>query len=153
MSENIKHASYHNGTIIGVINDKLTALNTKGELCEIPFPKFKHKQIVKTTKEYFSPKSFTRLLSPCYTESRGWVYGENYIDREGKTGGSGWSFDESGFLPLDDASDILLAKRIELVDRLNELKNETRSVTEELSKLRYAIDIVSPKNTTNEPTT
>lgn len=150
MSESIKHVSYHNGVIIGVSNDKLMALNTKGELCEIPFPKFKHKQIVKTTKEYFSPKSFTRLLSPSYTENRGWVYGENYIDRAGNPGGSGWSFDESGFLPLDDARDILVAKRIELVDRLNELKNETRLVTEELAKLKYAIDITSIHPTTNE---
>lgn len=141
----IENMEYHNGKIIAIVDDNIQAINSKGELCEIPPPKFRHKQIVKTTDTYFSPKSFTRLLRPTYTENRGWVYGEGYINRDGTGGGSGWSFNEDSFLPLTDARDILIAKRIEIKERLAEISYQSKVLTEELSKVEYAINITQPQ--------
>lgn len=138
---NIEEIRYSQGEILAIKEDGILAKNAKGEYCTIPLPKFRHKQFVKTTDTYFSPKSFTRLVSPCYTETRGWVYGENYVDRTGMFGGTGWSFDEDGFLPLTDARDILIAKRIEIKEELSELTHKTKLLNDELAKVEYAIQL------------
>jgi len=139
----LENVRYHLGEILQLKEGVLIAKNTKGEMCEIPLPKFRHRQIVQTAPDYFSPKSFTRLLDPTYVEERGWVYGENYIDRHGHGGGCGYSFDEKSFLPLEDARDILIAKRIELNEKLATLRHETKLAEAELAKVEYGIELTA----------
>lgn len=146
---NISELKYHGGEILAVGKDGLMCRNGKGEFCNIPFPRFANKQIVKTTSDYFSPKSFTRLIDPTYTENRGWIYGENYIDREGMQGGCGYSFEEKWFTELEDVRDILIARRLSIKEEMSWLNSRLKTLSDELSKAEYAIQLTSPPpNTT-----
>lgn len=136
--------SYSEGKIISVQEDGILCRNKKGEFCTIPLPKFRHNQFVKTTLTYYSPKTFTRLVNPTYTLTRGWVYGERYIDRQEQQGGTGYSFEEDSFLPLDDARDILIARKLEVSEEISLLNAKSKRLSEELSKLVYALEITKP---------
>ncbi len=57
------------------------------------------------------------------------------------TGGAGWSFEEDGFLPLDDARDILIARRIEINEKTTELTYQLKTLHEELAKVEYGIKL------------
>lgn len=134
---------YKDGEIIKVESDHIFARNSQGEFCKIPKNKFSNGEIVQTTAAYYSPKSFTRLVSPTYTENRGWVYGENYIDREGGQGGCGYFFEEEHFLPLTDGKDILLAKRLQTLWRKKDLQIELNRAESDLEKINYCLGLIN----------
>lgn len=134
---------YKDGEIIKIEDDHIFARNSQGEFCKIPKNKFPEGEIVQTTPTYYSPKSFTRLITPTYTENRGWVYGENYIDREGRQGGCGYSFEEEHFLPLSDGKDILLAKRLQAIWRKQDAEILFKRAESEIEKIDYCLALIN----------
>jgi hypothetical protein len=140
-----KNVSYSGGEILSWQEDHILARNSKGEYCKIPHPKFHDRQFVKTRDGFYSPADFTRVLHPTYTETRGWVYGQQYINRDGIGGGSGWSWDEADFLPLKDPRDILIARRISILEDSRDLELHLKRNQAELEKIHYALELTQPK--------
>lgn len=134
---------YKDGDIIKIEGDHIFARNSQGEFCKIPKNKFEDGEIVQTTTTYYSPKSFTRLVSPMFTEDRGWVYGENYIDRDGQQGGAGYFFEEVHFMPLTDGKDILLAKRLQAIWRKNDAAILLNRAESEIEKIDYCLSLIN----------
>lgn len=111
------------------------------EIKNVKSPLFNDGEIVSTSSKHFSQKGLTRLLSPSYTDNRGWVYTENYINENGIPGGCGAWFEEELFKKIEDLGTRLLAKRIELNIEIQRLNNDIKIMNSELSKIEYALKI------------
>ena len=109
------------------------------EIKKVTPPLFSDGEVVSTSSKHFSQKKITRLLSPVYTENRGWAYVENYINEKGEGGGYGSSFEESLFKKIDDLETRLLAKKVELNIEIKQLNGDLRVINNELSKVEYAL--------------
>jgi hypothetical protein len=110
----------------------------------IPKPKFTHNQIVKTSKTHYSQKEFTRLITPVYTDKRGWIYGETYMNIYGQGGGSSHWNDEHDYEELTDPILKLYAKHIELTECIGAHKSMVKQHEEMLSKIEYSLTIINP---------
>lgn len=105
-------------------------------------PKFHHGQIVECSSAHFSrDKYWTRLIDPRWFDSRGWCYGENYIDQNGRSSGCGYSFEEGLFQEITDPLKRIEARRLELKLEIDELKGKLRVREVELDKLTHALNI------------
>lgn len=111
----------------------------------IPKPKFTHGQYVKTSPKHYSQKDFTRLISPSYTENRGWVYGEYYCDIYGNPGGTGHWIEEDLFEPLTDPILLLYAERLKHIETIKNHETILNQRREFLNKIYFSLDIVAPK--------
>jgi len=111
------------------------------EVTSIPKNKFEHNECVKTTKNHYSRKDFTSVLSPHWNGSS-WQYGEGYIDRNGSPGGSGWSWPENYFEKLSDPVDILLAKKISLKREIRDFEILTTRAKKELSEIENVLELL-----------
>ena len=139
------HIKIHKGTYLYGNSDCYYIRDEKGKIKKIPLNKFSHNQIVTTTEKHFSKESFTRLQYPVYTDNRGWVYTENYIDRHGSGGGCGSSFNEDLYTEITDPLDILFAERLYGMLKIQELKRDLKMQEGKLSKVVFAMDIVYPE--------
>ena len=110
-----------------------------GKFKRVTLPEFKHKQIVRTSPKHFSQTDFTMVLEPSWTEKRGWVYGERYIDRDSTSGGSGYWQEEDKYEFLENPLDILIAKRLSLKDEKKSHESWIKIIDSELQHLNYAI--------------
>lgn len=110
----------------------------------IPRPKFFHGQYVKTSTKHCSQKDFTRVISPCYTANRGWVYGEYYTDIWGNPGGTGHWEEEDLFEPLTDPFLKLVAERLNHLETIRNSKTIIKQMEEFVSKIDYSLDIIKP---------
>lgn len=111
----------------------------------IPKPKFAHGQFVKTSGKHYSKKDFTRVISPSYTDNRGWVYGESYCDIYGNPGGAGYWIEEANFEPLNDPLLLLYAERLKHIETIKNHQNIVRQREEFLNKIQFSLDIIVPK--------
>ncbi len=116
----------------------------KGTIEKIVKNRFKHNEIVKTTNTHYSEKTFTRVIDPSYVESRGWIYGESYISRNGRCGGTGFWNNEDHYTNITDPGDILYAERFMLKEELLSLKAELKNKEERYSKVQFALDLTVP---------
>ena len=119
----------------------IIARNEKGQLTKIPKNKFNDGEIVTTSKRHFSEKALGILTKPTYTENRGWVYIENYIDLQGSGGGCGSWFEEELYEKIDDPILKLFAERIRLRKHMETLKCQLKNDSEQLEKIRYSLSI------------
>lgn len=137
----------HNGYIL--IEEQETGIlvynRERKEEKIISYPKFKHGEIVKTSSKHYSPKDFTQLLSPSWTDNRGWVYGENYLDIYGNGGGSGYWIEEELFEPLSDPLLKLYAERIKIIEFIQQHETMVKQRRDFLDKIMFSLDIVAPK--------
>lgn len=127
-------------------DDKLYYRDALGKIKKVPKNKFSEGEIVRTKSNHCSPNRFTRIIQPNYTEERGWIYGENYINLQGMGGGSGFYTNEDNFTKLSRPEDLLFAKRIYLKENINKLNIELKSNESELEKITYALDISIPNH-------
>lgn len=111
----------------------------------IPAPKFKHGEIVKTTTKHYSPKDFTQLISPAWTDNRGWVYGESYINIYGHKGGSGYWHEEDLYEPLTDPLLKLYAERLKHIEFIQTHETLVSQRKDFLNKIMFSLDIIAPK--------
>lgn len=118
--------------------------NGKGVIEKITKNHFKSGEIVKTTDKHFSQKSFTRVINPCYTKTRGWVYTENYTNRNVGSGGCGSAFEENLYAKLTDPADILFAERRYLNETISKLKNDLKQKESKLEKILFALNLAVP---------
>ena len=126
-------------------------LNSKGmmivenpetlEIKNVNPPFFYDGEIVRTSSKHFSQKKLTRVLSPSYTDNRGWVYTENYINERGVSGGYGSWFEEELFEKIEDLETKLLAKKIELNTKIQHLNNDVKIMNKKKKKIEYALEI------------
>lgn len=119
--------------------------NEKGQINTIVVNKFNDKEIVKATKKHHSKTTFVMLIDPIYIESRGWVYGMNYIDRQGNRGGSSFAWREDEFEKIDNPRDILYSKRLYLKEQILDHKNQLKQYESELEKIEYTLSISVPE--------
>ena len=112
------------------------------ELKIVEMPKFKHNEVVKTSARHYSQKDYTRVLQPSYTDERGWIYGESFINIDTNTGG-GMSFwnDEYMYEKFTDLEMKIKAKLFELKSEISVLKNEINAKQREVEKLEYALNV------------
>lgn len=112
------------------------------ELKIVELPKFKHNEVVKTSSRHFSQKDYTRVTDPRYTDERGWIYGENYINIDTFTGsGQGFWNDEWQYEKFDDLEMKLKAKLFELNDEISKLNYEISIKKKEIDKVNYALSL------------
>lgn len=116
--------------------------NSKGEINKIEKNKFFDGQIVQTTDKHFSKHAFIMLIDPCYTVTRGWIYGNKYVNIDGGGGGSSFSWDECDFTELSAPDMILYAERFYLNEKINKLKTELKQSEDSLNKIQFALDII-----------
>lgn len=119
--------------------------NDKGQITAIPVNKFEHNEVVKGSKKHYSKKTFVMLIEPVYTETRGWVYGTQFIDRQGGGSGCSFAYEEDNFEKLDNARDILYANRYYAKATINKLKKELEQKQVELEKIEYCLSISVPE--------
>jgi hypothetical protein len=112
-------------------------------LITIPKPKFIYGQFVQTSNKHYSQKSFTRLLDQSYTDTRGWVYVENYVDRDGRGGGCGMWNDEFQYSPLTDPLDILIAEKLTALSEVTDLKVKIKDLEHKINMLETSIGIIN----------
>ena len=122
--------------------DFLYFRNKKGQIDKHPKPKFKDNEIVTTTGKHYSIKNITRLKNPSFTENRGWVYVENFINIQGYGGGSGMWNNQDMYEKITDPKFLMIAKRIELKESILNEKNKLKSLESDLIKLEFTMDLV-----------
>jgi len=111
----------------------------------IPKPKFVHGQFVKPSSKHYSQKDFTRVISPSYTDNRGWVYGESYCDIYGNPGGTGYWIEEDLFEPLTDPILLLYAERLKHIEVIKNHETIVAQRRDFLNKIYFSLDIIAPK--------
>ena len=116
--------------------------NNKGQINKHPKPKFKDNEIVTTTEKHYSIKNITRLKKPSFTENRGWVYIENFINIQGSGGGSGMWNKQDDYKKITDPKFLMIAKRIELKESILKAKNRIKTLESNLDKLEFTMDLV-----------
>lgn len=115
--------------------------NEKGQINTIPINKFSHNEIVKGSSKHYSKTTFVMLTEPTYTETRGWVYGIHFINRQGGGSGASFAYEENNFEKLDNTRDILYANRYYAKATINKLKKELLQKESELEKIEYCLSI------------
>lgn len=125
-------------------NENILFLNSDGDVCKIPKNKFHHGEIVKTNENHYTKDNFVMLVEPTYNKIRGWIYGKRFINRQGSYGGYSYWAEESHFTKIDDARDILFAKRIKIKTKINDLETEIDNLKSELGKIEYGLDSTTP---------
>jgi len=139
---------FANGNFLYEENGSYFIRNKEGQIEKVVKNRFKHNQIVKTaTGKHFSHKSFTRLIDPTYIPSRGWCYGENYISRNRRGGGCGFSFEEDMYEEITNPADILYAERFNLQIQIDYLNSCLKKSTETLEKIEFALSVAVPDYT------
>jgi len=123
--------------------------NKNGQMKAVVKPKFSHEQFVKTTSKHYSQKTFTQVCDPSWTDSRGWVYVENYVSRNGNGGGSGYWIDEDLFEGLTDAKDILIAEKLTREKKLHLVKVQTKRLEIELTRIDFSLSFLKKINQQN----
>ena len=114
-----------------------------GRFFSVKPPAFKHCQIVTTSTKHYSKNSFTMVLEPTWSEVRGWIYGQRFIERDNISGGGeGWWNEEDRFEPLSDPNDILLAEKLQLEKRKEEAADEIKYIDKKLTHLKYALSLL-----------
>lgn len=112
------------------------------ELKIVAMPKFKHNEVVKTSERHYSQKDYTRVIQPTYTDERGWIYGESFINIDtGTSGGMGFWNDEYMYEKFTNLEMKIKAKLFELKDEISVLKNEINNKQREVEKLEYALRV------------
>lgn len=115
----------------------------KGKFLSVPSPPFYNEQIVKTSPKHYSQNSFTMVLEPTWTETRGWVYGERYINRKNlQSGGTGWWNNADLYEPLDNPTDILIAERHQLERRKQEQERSIKQINIKLAHIKFALKTI-----------
>lgn len=115
----------------------------KGKFRSVSSPPFQHEQIVKTSPKHYSQSSFTMVLEPTWTETRGWVYGERYISRNNlNSGGSGFWNNADFYELLDNPTDILLAEEYQLKKRKQEQERSIKQINMKLSHITFALKTI-----------
>ena len=102
---------------------------------------FRDGEVVTTTPKHFSPKDITIVSNPSYTENRGWVYTENYVDLQNCRGGCGSSFEENLYRKITNPTLRLFAARIKLKTDIATYERKLRNDLETLKKIEYALFI------------
>ena len=131
-----------NGTQIFFRSDTTCCVRLKnGRFKKVALPKFYHRQFVRTSPKHYSQKSFTMVLQPTWTETRRWVYGERYIDRQGIGGGTGFWSNEDLYEPLSNPIDILIAKKLSMQDEKKEHELKIKTINKEIEHIDYALKL------------
>lgn len=126
--------------IIGYTEDGKAVLELEdGELLKINPPKFRNREVVSTTNKHYSQKELTRVLNPQYTENRGWVYVENYLDKNGRSGGCGMWIEEDLFQKPETLELRLKARKIEISEEISQLELNVKNRKTELSNIEFAL--------------
>ena len=124
-------------------NGTVCIRNKEGKFLSVPSPPFRDEQIVKTAPKHYSQKSFTMVLEPTWSETRGWIYGEQYINRRNlNSGGTGWWSNADLYEPLDNPTDILLAEIRQLEERRKDQEHSIKQINIKLSHLNYALKTI-----------
>jgi hypothetical protein len=123
---------------------KVIIIDDKGNKRAVEPPPFEHEQIVKTSPKHYSQKSFIMVLKPSWTKTRGWVYGERYISRDGSSGGTGWWNNADMYELLPDPIDILIAKKLKLEEKKCNSEKAIKNFNSELRHINYALKIINP---------
>jgi len=114
-----------------------------GQMKAVAKPRFAHEQFVKTTPKHYSQKSFTQVIEPTWNDTRGWIYGEHYVNRNGEGGGSGWYQNENQFEELTDAKDILIAEKLTRERKLSLVKTQVKQLEIELTKIDFSLSFLT----------
>jgi hypothetical protein len=133
ISKAILHEN-NDGTVIILTRDN--------EIMTVPKNKFYDGEYVITSSTHFSPKDFTQVIDPTWTENRGWVYTEHYVDRNGTGGGGGSAFEESLYKKMTDPKDILIAKKLSLLENQQKFKCSISRIDNELEKVNFALNLI-----------
>lgn len=107
-------------------------------------PKFFDGEIVKTSPKHYSQKRFTMLRSPTWTENRGWVYEEifvEFIPETGKFSGSGSSFwnDEFLYEPITLPTEKMLVEKFYRLDKILKLEKQIQDLKDEVVSIDFSI--------------
>ena len=121
--------------------DSLIIRNNKGKMQKIPKNKFEKGEIVMKGDKHYSKDGIVRLLDPTWTDTRGWIYGENYIDLHGSGGGCRYSTNEDCLKKIDIPAVRLYAKRINLNTEIANLEKLLKDKKIELEKVEYGLSI------------
>jgi hypothetical protein len=125
-------------------NGKVYFRDSKGKIRCIPENKFSNGQIVKTSDKHYSKKTFTEVINPNYVESRGWIYGEQYIDRQDSGGGISFWNNEDLYENITDPIDVLFSERLILKRKIKTLKSELSQCESSLEKIEFTFAIAVP---------
>lgn len=127
---------------VGKSNDNKAIVENKetGEIKKVDLPKFKNNEVVKTSIKHYSQKEFTLLINRTYTDERGWIYGESYINIEKNTSvGCGYWNDEWMYEEITDLENKIKAKIFELKDEIAKHKTEIKNKEKEIDALMYVV--------------
>lgn len=132
-------------------NGTVCIRDEKGKFLSVPASLFQNEEIVKTSSKHYSQKSFTMVLEPTWTKTRGWVYGERYISRNRiDSGGSGWWNNADLYEQLDNPTDILIAEKLQLEKRKKEQELSIIQINHKLSHLNFALKTIGYEDKENE---
>lgn len=115
--------------------------NKKGKFMSIPDPVFSDGEIVTTSDKHYSPKALTILTKPTYSENRGWVYIENYVDLQHNRGGAGMWNNEDLYKKIADPVLKLYAERIKLKTEIKDCELGLKIKRKSLEDIEYALSI------------
>lgn len=110
-----------------------------GRFLKVKKNRFEHGEIVSTSDKHYSKEGITVVLEPKYTEKRGWVYREQYIDLQGSGGGTGWWNNEDLYTKISSPIVKIFAKRINLKREINALENELKNRKIDLEKIDFSL--------------
>lgn len=117
---------------------------------DLPSAKFEVGEFVydcKYTKGEKLDTNIVEINSRSFTETRGWVYGINYIKIDKETseitgGGSSYWWDESDFEKMDDPLLLLIIKKHQLDSKKQKHQHELKQIDSQLDMIRYSLNVV-----------
>lgn len=115
-----------------------------GQLGKIPSNKFEDGEIVMITEKHYSKEQRLSILEkPSYTENRGWVYTEHFINLQGDGSGCGCWNNEDHYKKINNPILKLYAERIRLINEINLLKQQLETKENAFNMIEFALSKTS----------
>jgi hypothetical protein len=128
--------------LMKIPNTNKVLIEHKGWRDIVDAPPFEHEEIVTTSKKHYSHYPITMVLEPTYVPNRGWIYGQKFFQNGSFSGGQCWWNEAWRFEKITDPKYILIARKLSLKLKLQQIESERKAAERELSHITHSLNLI-----------